>query len=92
MSQMLKSSGALAAATLASRLLGMVREIVYAGFMGATWQALVLGVLGVRFTDQGPVADPAAAARLPERWRAVSLALTWRGQPWPVAVSREAAS
>jgi putative peptidoglycan lipid II flippase len=39
MSQMLKSSGALAAATLASRILGMVREIVYAGFMGATWQA-----------------------------------------------------
>lgn len=34
MSQMLKSSGAMAAATLTSRLLGMVREIVYANFMG----------------------------------------------------------
>jgi putative peptidoglycan lipid II flippase len=32
---MLKSSGAMGAATLASRLLGMVREILYAGFMGA---------------------------------------------------------
>src|SRR5438034_10320581 len=34
MSQMLKSSGALASATLTSRILGMVREIVYAQFMG----------------------------------------------------------
>src|SRR5437879_9027658 len=34
MSQMLKSSGAMSAATLASRLLGLVREQVYAGFMG----------------------------------------------------------
>ncbi|HZV34514.1 MAG TPA: murein biosynthesis integral membrane protein MurJ [Verrucomicrobiae bacterium] len=34
MSQMLKSSGALAAATLTSRVLGMVREIVYYAFMG----------------------------------------------------------
>ncbi len=33
-SQMLKSSGAMGAATLASRLLGMVREMVYARFMG----------------------------------------------------------
>ena len=37
MSQMLKSSGAMAAATLTSRVLGMVREMVYAGFMGNTW-------------------------------------------------------
>src|ERR1041384_5998942 len=34
MSQMLKSSGAMAAATLTSRVLGMVREMVYARFMG----------------------------------------------------------
>ncbi|PYI88124.1 MAG: murein biosynthesis integral membrane protein MurJ, partial [Verrucomicrobia bacterium] len=34
MSQMLKSSGAMAAATLTSRVLGMVREMVYASFMG----------------------------------------------------------
>ena len=31
---MLRSSGALAAATLASRVLGLAREMVYAGFMG----------------------------------------------------------
>src|ERR1017187_5996921 len=36
---MLKSSGAMAGATLVSRLLGMVREIVYARFMGDGWGA-----------------------------------------------------
>ena len=35
MSQMLKSSGAMGIATLASRVLGMVRVILYAHFMGA---------------------------------------------------------
>ena len=39
MSQMLKSSGAMAAATLTSRILGMVREMVYAAFMGNSWVA-----------------------------------------------------
>src|SRR6266446_5075342 len=39
MSKMLKSSGAMAAATMSSRVLGMVREMVYAGFMGNTWEA-----------------------------------------------------
>ena len=34
MSQMLKSSGAMGLATLSSRILGMVREMVYAHFMG----------------------------------------------------------
>lgn len=34
MSNMLKSSGAMAAATLLSRVLGMVREMVYLAFMG----------------------------------------------------------
>jgi putative peptidoglycan lipid II flippase len=35
MSQMLKSSGATAAATMLSRVLGLLREIAYADFMGA---------------------------------------------------------
>src|SRR5260221_9067615 len=39
MSKMLKSSGAMAAATMTSRVLGMAREMVYAGFMGNTWVA-----------------------------------------------------
>ena len=36
---MLKSSGAVGAATLTSRIFGLVREIVYARFMGDTWVA-----------------------------------------------------
>ncbi|MCI0746971.1 MAG: murein biosynthesis integral membrane protein MurJ [Verrucomicrobia subdivision 3 bacterium] len=36
---MLKSSGAMAVATLASRVLGLAREMVYAAFMGASWVA-----------------------------------------------------
>lgn len=36
---MLKSSGAMALATLASRVLGLVREVVYAAFMGNTAEA-----------------------------------------------------
>jgi putative peptidoglycan lipid II flippase len=36
---MLKSSGSMAAATMTSRVLGMVREMVYANFMGNTWVA-----------------------------------------------------
>src|SRR5437763_1330867 len=39
MSQMIKSSGAMAAATMTSRVLGMVREMVYASFMGNSWEA-----------------------------------------------------
>ena len=39
MSRMLKASGAMAFATLTSRVLGMVREVVYASFMGTSWVA-----------------------------------------------------
>src|SRR6185436_16267954 len=38
-SQMLKSSGAMAGATMASRLLGLAREMAYASFMGNHWVA-----------------------------------------------------
>src|SRR5215831_15020442 len=34
---MLKSSGAMALATLTSRVLGMLREMTYAAFMGVGW-------------------------------------------------------
>jgi putative peptidoglycan lipid II flippase len=44
---MLKASGAMAAATLLSRLLGMVREMVYAGFMG---DSTVAGAFKLAFT------------------------------------------
>jgi putative peptidoglycan lipid II flippase len=46
MSQMLKSSGAMAAATLTSRVLGLVREMVYNAFMGLSW---VAGAFGLAF-------------------------------------------
>jgi putative peptidoglycan lipid II flippase len=36
---MLKSSGAVGAATLTSRIFGLVRDVVYARFMGDTWVA-----------------------------------------------------
>jgi len=39
MSKILKSSGAMGAATMLSRVLGMVREIIYARFMGTGWIA-----------------------------------------------------
>ncbi|HTD68730.1 MAG TPA: murein biosynthesis integral membrane protein MurJ [Candidatus Limnocylindria bacterium] len=39
MSQMLKSSGATAIATMLSRVLGLVREMAYANFMGVSWVA-----------------------------------------------------
>src|SRR6058998_1096187 len=46
MSQMLKSTGAMGAATLLSRVLGMVREMIYARFMG---DGLVAGAFQVAF-------------------------------------------
>jgi putative peptidoglycan lipid II flippase len=39
MSTMLKSSGAMGVATLSSRVLGMIREMVYAAFLGTSWVA-----------------------------------------------------
>lgn len=39
MSQMLKSSGATAIATMVSRVLGLAREMAYAQFMGTRWVA-----------------------------------------------------
>jgi alpha,alpha-trehalose phosphorylase len=65
---------------------------VHPACMGATWQALVFGFLGLRFTDAGPVPAPDAARRWPLKWRAVSLALAWRGRVHRVAVSREPTS
>jgi beta-phosphoglucomutase family hydrolase len=62
---------------------------VHPACMGATWQALVFGFLGVRFTDRGPVPDADAPARLPSKWRGVALDLCWRGRRYAVAVDRK---
>jgi beta-phosphoglucomutase family hydrolase len=62
---------------------------VHPACMGATWQALVGGFLGVRFTETGPVPAPDAGARLPARWRGVALTLAWRGRSHSVEVARK---
>ena len=59
MSRMLKSSGAMAVATMTSRVLGMVREMVYSGFMGddpvagAFWVAFTVPNLFRRLLGEG---------------------------------------
>ncbi|HEX7088076.1 MAG TPA: HAD-IA family hydrolase [Vicinamibacterales bacterium] len=64
---------------------------IHPACMGATWQALVFGFLGVRFDEEGPVVDPDAAARLPEDWHGVSTTLAWRGRRHRVHAGREVA-
>ena len=61
---------------------------VHPACMGGTWQALVFGFLGIRFTDKGPIADPEAAMRLPQDWQSVAIRLAWRGQSYPLEVKR----
>src|SRR5438445_1232056 len=91
MSQMLKSSGALASATLTSRILGMVREIVYARFMGdgvvasAFKLAFQIPNLFRRLLGEGAL----SAAFIPifkakekseneqEMWRAANAVISW---------------
>ncbi|HEY8370803.1 MAG TPA: beta-phosphoglucomutase family hydrolase [Thermodesulfobacteriota bacterium] len=72
-----------------SNVMGNSALGVHPACMGATWQALVFGFLGVRFTEDGPLPDPEAGRRLPEGWRRVALTLAWRGRRYPVEVARE---
>jgi len=62
---------------------------IHPACMGASWQALVFGFLGIRFTNDGVVVDPKAGMRLPERWRSVALELAWNGRLHPVNVARQ---
>jgi beta-phosphoglucomutase family hydrolase len=62
---------------------------VHPACMGATWQALVFGFLGIRFTEGGPVCDPDAKSRFPEKWRALSLQLAWRGSSHLIEIPKE---
>jgi alpha,alpha-trehalose phosphorylase len=61
---------------------------VHPATMGGTWQALVFGFLGVRFTEAGPQPDAHAAERLPSGWERVELALAYRGRTHAVKVAR----
>lgn len=60
---------------------------VHPACMGATWQALVFGFLGIRFGDAGP--SCATRPRLPTKWHRVRLALAWRGQLHEIECSQE---
>jgi trehalose/maltose hydrolase-like predicted phosphorylase len=60
---------------------------VHPACMGATWQALVFGFLGVRFEESGPVRE--ARSCLPSTWQRVELALTWRDRLHELACLRE---
>lgn len=63
---------------------------VHPAAMGGTWQALVYGVCGVRFTEAGPIPDPRAAARLPAGWRSVAMKLAYRGRTHALTVAEGA--
>lgn len=62
---------------------------VHPACMGATWQALVFGFLGIRFSESGPVGEPAAVSRLPSKWGGAALSLVWRGRRYEFVVARE---
>lgn len=64
---------------------------VHPAAMGGTWQALLFGFLGVRFTETGPVVDERAATRLPRGWGSIELSLAHRGRMHPIRVTREPA-
>jgi trehalose/maltose hydrolase-like predicted phosphorylase len=61
---------------------------VHPAAMAGTWQALVFGLLGVRFGEDGPRAHPRAGERLPAGWEAVELPLAWRGSNHRLRVAR----
>ena len=61
---------------------------VHPATIGGTWQALVFGFLGMRFTDAGPQPDPRAGERLPAGWEGVELTLAWRGRSYLLKVAR----
>jgi beta-phosphoglucomutase family hydrolase len=62
---------------------------IHAACMAGTWQALVYGFLGIRFSAAGPVLDTEAAIRLPQDWRSVELQLIFRGRVYPLRVVGE---
>jgi len=62
---------------------------IHPACMGATWQALVFGFLGVTFTDDGPRCASDAGSRLLPNWLAVDLELAWRGRIHCAHVAKE---
>jgi putative peptidoglycan lipid II flippase len=90
MSQMLKSSGAMAVATMVSRVLGLVREIVYAAFLGVGWiadaffTAFMIPNLFRRLLGEGALTaafipafkEKEKLAGEPEMWRAANAVIS----------------
>jgi putative peptidoglycan lipid II flippase len=87
---MLKSSGAMAAATMTSRVLGMVREMAYASFMGVGWVtdafmlAFMVPNLFRRLLGEGALTaafipvfkEKEKQASEPEMWRAANAVIS----------------
>jgi trehalose/maltose hydrolase-like predicted phosphorylase len=59
---------------------------VHAAAMGGTWQAFVFGLLGVRFSEDGPRPHPRALEWLFRGREAVELSLSWRGNAYRIKV------
>lgn len=57
-------------------LRGNTPDGIHAAAAGALWQALVFGFAGVKFTPEGPVANP----RLPAQWSRLRFRVRYRGQ------------
>ncbi len=62
---------------------------VHPAAMAGTWQALVFGFLGVRFTGANPELQVSAASRLPADCRSVALSLAYRGGRHALRVRKE---
>ena len=58
---------------------------VHPACVGGTWQALVFGMLGVHFMEDG-IANPAASQCYPSQWESVMLRLTYRGHTYDINV------
>lgn len=55
---------------------GNAHEGIHAASTGGTWQSVVFGFGGIRFTPDGPVAQP----QLPPGWTALRFKLVWQGK------------
>nr|WP_082650710.1 glycoside hydrolase family 65 protein [Mastigocoleus testarum] len=54
---------------------GNAAEGIHAASCGSIWQAVIFGVAGVKFTQDGPVTKP----NLPNAWKRMKFKLYWRG-------------
>jgi beta-phosphoglucomutase len=55
---------------------GNAADGIHAASCGNVWQAVIFGVAGVKFSENGPTANP----QLPPTWKRLKFKLHWRGQ------------